>query len=125
MSGTAIRIDGNAANISLPSGKVITAKGKTNSPLQQRISLTQAQNGQEIGTFSGSGERTVIGQMDISGQSNIRAIFESQINGQWSKSRLQSGGPYVIGKYNLIVVVSESGDDTDYNDSILELSWNS
>ncbi|MFF0561331.1 fucose-binding lectin II [Streptomyces sp. NPDC004266] len=37
-------------------------------------------------------------------------------------SKLNCGGPYDIGTYNLMVVVAENGDDGDYNDSILELS---
>jgi len=84
------------------------------------------QNGQALLSFSGSGERTTIGQKDVTvGSSQVQAIFEYQSNGQWAKSKLQSGGPYAVGKYNFIVLASESGDDKDYNDSIMEVSWNS
>jgi len=38
-------------------------------------------------------------------------------------SSLNSGGPYAIGNYNLLVVVAENGDDSDYTDSIVEFSW--
>nr|WP_294529774.1 fucose-binding lectin II [uncultured Rhodopila sp.] len=124
MSDAAINIDGNTAVISLPPETPVSVRAKTNSPLQQRITLVQAGNGQQIETFSGSGERATIGGTEIRGQTKIRATFESQTNGQWTKSRVQAGGPYTIGNYNLIVVASESGDDADNNDSILELSWN-
>lgn len=38
-------------------------------------------------------------------------------------SALNSGGPYRVGQYNLMVVVAENGDDVDYDDAVLEFSW--
>jgi len=38
-------------------------------------------------------------------------------------TKLNTGGPYLIGSYNLLIIVAENGDDSDYNDAILEFSW--
>ncbi|WP_437727570.1 fucose-binding lectin II [Sorangium sp. So ce861] len=122
------QLNGNTCEIDeLPDGVTVTIKVTTNSRHTQRI--TVARNDEVLCVFAGSGERNAMtGQSTIvaNSRSKLQARFEYQtdINADWIKSRqLKSGGPYTIGSYNLLVIVAENGDDSDYNDSVLELSW--
>ncbi|WP_437562142.1 fucose-binding lectin II [Sorangium sp. So ce542] len=122
------QLNGNTCEIDeLPDGVTVTIKVTTNSRHTQRITVTR--NDEVLCVFAGSGERNAMtGQSTIvaNSRAKLQAKFEYQtdINAEWRKShQLKSGGPYAIGSYNLLVVVAENGDDSDYNDSVLELSW--
>ncbi|MFF2074763.1 fucose-binding lectin II [Kitasatospora sp. NPDC058162] len=124
MSNASVFVKDNKAEISLPAGAKVTIKAKTNSRFTQKISAT-SKDGAVDYLFTGTGEHnSVAGQTTITGPSQIVATFEfSEADGNWKASRLNSGGPYDIGNYHLLVVVAENGDDADFNDAILELSW--
>ncbi|MFF3005041.1 fucose-binding lectin II [Kitasatospora sp. NPDC057940] len=117
-------IKGNQAEIALPAGAQVAVKVKTNSKLLQSVKLT-SKDGQVDQLFTGTGERNnIIGQTTLTGVSQLVATFEyGESEGALKPSRLNSGGPYDIGAYNLMVIVAENGDDADYNDTILEFSW--
>lgn len=123
------QLNGNTCEIDeLPDGVTVTVKVTTNSRYTQKITVTR--NDEVLCVFAGSGERNAMtGQSTIvaSSRAKLQAKFEYQtdINAEWLKShQLKSGGPYTIGNYSLMVIVAENGDDSDYNDSILEFSWN-
>ncbi|MER7585543.1 fucose-binding lectin II [Kitasatospora sp. NPDC097691] len=124
MSDTYVLVNGNKAEIRLPADVEVTVKVKTNSPHTQKVQLT-SKDGSVDRSFTGSGERnTVIGDSRITGQDLYFATFEfAPADGVFMPSRLNSGGPYAIGNYNILVVVAENGDDADYNDTVLEFSW--
>jgi hypothetical protein len=117
-------IKDNVAEISdFPRDTSISVKAKTNSSRIQKI--TVAGIGTADFVFQGSGERnTIIGQTSFTASSGVTVKFE-YLNGDGtvSNSKLNSGGPYQIGAYNLLVFVAENGDDSDFNDAILEFSW--
>ena len=122
------QLNGNTCEIDeLPDGVTVTIKVTTNSRHTQKVTVTR--NNEVLSVFAGSGERNAMtGQSTIvaSSRAKLQAKFEYQtdINAEWLKSReLKSGGPYTIGNYNLLVIVAENGDDSDYNDSIVEFSW--
>ncbi|MFD4657845.1 fucose-binding lectin II [Kitasatospora sp. NPDC058444] len=124
MSDAYVFVKDNTAEISLPAGAQVTVKAKTNSSTTQQVRITGQDSGVDL-LFSGTGERnTVIGQQTITGQAGLKAVFEFDgADGAFKPSKLNSGGPYEIGAYNLMVIVAENGDDADYNDTILEFSW--
>ncbi|MFF2747380.1 fucose-binding lectin II [Kitasatospora sp. NPDC058048] len=124
MSDAYVYVKDNTAEISLPAGTQVTVKAKTNSSSVQQVRLTGQDGGVDL-LFSGTGERnTVIGQETVTGQAGLKAVFEyAGADGVFRPSKLNSGGPYEIGNYNLLVVVAENGDDADYNDTVLEFSW--
>ncbi|WP_181799525.1 fucose-binding lectin II [Kitasatospora acidiphila] len=124
MSDAYVYVNGNKAEISLPAGARITVKAKTNSSLVQKVSVTSKDRAVDY-QFTGTGERnTVSGQETFTGPSQLSATFEySDSAGVFKPSKLNSGGPYDIGSYHLMVIVAENGDDSDYNDAILEFSW--
>ncbi|GAB2699114.1 fucose-binding lectin II [Kitasatospora kifunensis] len=124
MSDAYAYISGNKAEISLPAGAKVTVKAKTNSTFTQTVKVTSKDGSVDL-LFTGSGERnTFAGQETITGPSQLVATFEySESDGSVKPSKLNSGGPYQIGAYNLMVIVAENGDDADYNDAILEFSW--
>ncbi|MFJ1937672.1 fucose-binding lectin II [Kitasatospora sp. NPDC088160] len=116
-------IKGNQAEIALPAGAQVAVKVKTNSKLLQSVKLT-SKDGQVDQLFTGTGERNTIGQTALTGVSQLVATFEyGESEGVLKPSNLNSGGPYEIGAYNLMVIVAENGDDSDYNDTVLEFSW--
>lgn len=117
-------IKNNTAEITLPAGVTVNVKAKTNSSSAQTVTVTSTDGSVNL-QFSGAGERNAsAGQSTITGQSQVTATFQySDSNGVSQPSRLNSGGPYQIGSYNLMVIVAENGDDSDYNDAILEFSW--
>ncbi|KYF93816.1 hypothetical protein BE17_25105 [Sorangium cellulosum] len=122
------QLNGNTCEIDeLPDGVTVTIKVTTNSRHTQKVTVTR--NDEVLSVFAGSGERNAMtGQSNIvaSSRAKLQAKFEYQtdINAEWLKSsQLKSGGPYTIGNYNLLVIVAENGDDSDYNDSIVEFSW--
>ncbi|MFF7452978.1 fucose-binding lectin II [Kitasatospora sp. NPDC008115] len=118
-------VNGNNAEIYLPPGITAAVKVRTNSHLTQKVALTR-NDGTVDHVFSGTGEHnTQIGTATVEGgESVLAATFEySSDDGAFKPSRLNSGGPYEIGTYNLLVIVAENGDDADYNDAILEFSW--
>lgn len=113
----------NQVTFTPPSNVVITAKVKTNSYLLQRVEINSDNNKK---VFTGKGERNnLIGQMEYKSVSTIIIIFEySRDDGKtWNKANVKTAGPYSIGRTNVFLAVSESGDDSDYNDSIVQLDW--
>ncbi|WP_331772745.1 fucose-binding lectin II (plasmid) [Embleya sp. NBC_00888] len=122
MSDAYVLVSGNKAEITLPAGVSVTVKAKTNSRSTQTVKVT-GDAGTDL-TFGGSGEtNTVIGQTTLTGQTKVTALFQYGDGGAAKPSSLNSGGPYAIGSYNLLVIVAENGDDSDYNDAILEFGW--
>ncbi|MFJ7277595.1 fucose-binding lectin II [Kitasatospora sp. NPDC098663] len=117
----------NTAEISLPAGVTVQVKAKSNSKLTQKVTL-KSKDGSVDTVFSGTGEKNAqLGETTITtGESFLlHAVFEfAGDDGVFQPSKLNSGGPYEIGRYNMLVVVAENGDDSDYNDTILEFSWN-
>ncbi|MFE7532543.1 fucose-binding lectin II [Kitasatospora sp. NPDC057542] len=124
MSDAYVYVKDNTAEISLPADAKVTVKAKTNSSSTQQVRLTGKDGTVDL-LFSGTGEHnTAIGQETITGPAVLTAVFEfAAADGAFRPSKLNSGGPYAIGNYNLLVVVAENGDDADYNDTILEFSW--
>ncbi|MDC0711850.1 fucose-binding lectin II [Stigmatella sp. ncwal1] len=116
----------NVAEIVLPTSAKVHVKAKTNSKNTQRIALKDKSGDVDL-LFSGTGEgNSIIGDATFTGDSNsvLNATFEySEGSGVFKPAKLNTGGPYEIGQYNLMIVVAENGDDSDYNDSILEFSW--
>ncbi|MFF3959640.1 fucose-binding lectin II [Streptomyces sp. NPDC001890] len=113
----------NRAEISLPAGLDVHVKAKSNSRVTQLVTVKGLD--EEL-QFTGSGERNSnLGETKITTTGNLlHATFEySNGDGVLTPSKLNTGGPYEIGNYNILVVVAENGDDSDYNDTILELSW--
>ncbi|XXY47530.1 fucose-binding lectin II [Sorangium sp. So ce269] len=122
------QLNGNTCEIDeLPDGVTVTIRVTTNSRHTQKVTVTR--NDEVLCVFAGSGERNAMtGQSTIvaSSRAKLQARFEHQtdINAAWLQStQLKSGGPYTIGSYNLLVIVAENGDDSDYNDSVVEFSW--
>ncbi|MFB7616475.1 fucose-binding lectin II [Kitasatospora sp. NPDC056181] len=119
-------VTGNKAETHLPAGVTVQVKVKTNSRLTQKVALKD-RTGEVDLEFTGTGEQnTIIGDKAITpGQNSLlTAVFEyADADGVFKPSKLNFGGPYDIGNYHLLVVVAENGDDTDYNDTILEFSW--
>lgn len=113
-------VKGNQAEVSLPAGASVQVRVKTNAKVAQRVRLVDQE-------FTGAGEgNMVIGETVFtpSGKSPLTAVFEyAGDDGVFKPSSLKSGGPYEIGKYNLLIAVAENGDDSDYNDTVLEFSW--
>ncbi|WP_049650879.1 fucose-binding lectin II [Kitasatospora sp. MY 5-36] len=124
MSDAYVFAKGNTAEISLPAGAQVAVKAKTNSSNVQKVQLTSKDGVVDL-AFSGTGEGNApIGQSTVTGPAVLTAAFEfAAADGDFKPSKLNSGGPYTIGAYNLAVVVAENGDDADYNDTVLEFSW--
>ncbi|GAA2837649.1 hypothetical protein GCM10010441_72480 [Kitasatospora paracochleata] len=121
-----VYVKGNQAEIHLPAGVTVQVKVKSNSQLTQKVTLKD-KTGEVDLEFTGTGERnTIIGDKTIIPSQNflLNAVFEyADADGIFKPSKLNSGGPYDIGNYHLLVAVAENGDDTDYNDTILEFNW--
>jgi len=82
-------------------------------------------NGNTLYTFTGSGERTIIGNAAVSNPGSLTATLEYSPNGglTWNASLTQARGPYGIGSSGFYPIVGENGDDADYNDVVLQFSW--
>lgn len=116
-------IKDNKAEVYISPGVEVKVKAKTNSEKIQKITLKNKNNKVDY-VYTGSGEKTNIGDNTIINSDNIFYVsLEYSNDGVFKPSKIKSGGPYEIGNYNLMVIVAENGDDTDYNDSILEFSW--
>ena len=118
------QVQGNTAQVSLPTATTVTVRAKTNSSLTQTVTVTSPDGTVNL-QFTGTGEHsTPIGNATITGQSQVTATFAyTDASGNTIASKLNTGGPYTIGAYNQLLVVAENGDDTDYNDAIIEFSW--
>ena len=95
---------------------------KTNSPAVQRVTVTK--QGQAVYQFEGKGERNLIGQETFNGGSALDWTFEYGVS-DFRPSSLRSGGPYAIGKSNFLIIVAENGDDSDFNDVVVQFDWKS
>eukprot|EP00026_Physarum_polycephalum_P020667 Phypoly_transcript_23403.p1 GENE.Phypoly_transcript_23403~~Phypoly_transcript_23403.p1 ORF type:complete len:123 (+),score=15.64 Phypoly_transcript_23403:144-512(+) len=115
-----VSINQNVAEVFLAAGTTTTVTVKTNSPAVQKVELTGPGVDHK---FSGAGENTLIGQCQLTGAGPFYATFSFQKGGQSFPSMLQSGGPYVINEYHALIVVAENGDDSDFNDAILQFEW--
>ncbi|MFJ8729190.1 fucose-binding lectin II [Streptomyces bauhiniae] len=117
---------GNEAEVFLPAGTTVQVRAKTNAKATQKVRLA-TKDGAVNEEFTGTGERnTIIGETTVTPGEKflLNAVFEyAGDDGVFQPSSLRWGGPYEIGKYNLLVAVAENGDDSDYNDTILEFSW--
>ncbi|OAA34127.1 Calcium-mediated lectin [Metarhizium rileyi] len=122
-NNTSVQTTGNVAEINLGGDWASQSlKLKTNSKFVQNVRIKV--DDQEF-EASGSGEgNNLIFQRKLDAPcKNISATFEYQTeNGEKRQSKLNSGGPYDIGSYKLLVVVAENGDDADYNDAVFEIS---
>jgi Fucose-binding lectin II (PA-IIL) len=117
-------ISGNLATINLVGATAVSVNAKTNSALTQQVTLTD-KSGAINFVFTGSGEHnTTIGMATFDVNSIMQASFVyAKPDGTWANSALRSGGPYAVGSLNMIVIVAENGDDTDYNDCVLQFNW--
>ncbi|WP_329568598.1 fucose-binding lectin II [Kitasatospora sp. NBC_01266] len=124
MSDAYVLVNGDKAEVGFPAGAEVAVRVKTNSRRTQIIRVTSA-DGSVDQVFSGSGERGLAGEATITGAVRLSATFEyHRTAGRGAMpSALNSGGPYRVGQYNLMVVVAENGDDVDYDDAVLEFSW--
>lgn len=127
MTSTAwVLINGPEAEIHLPPGVKVQVKVKSSSKSEQHVTLRDKSGAVRL-EFSGSGENQIIGEATVNTSENYQldAVFAYAVADDIRNPSkgLNSGGPYEIGNYNLMVVVAENGDDNDYNDAILEFSW--
>ena len=110
------------ATFDLPVNGTFTAT--TNSGQLQRAVIADSA-GNQLWTAQGSGTRVQIGSGALSAQTGLTVTLSwSADNGvTWQTSDLNNGGPYAIGRLRMFTVVGENGDDTDYNDLILQFTW--
>lgn len=125
-NNTSVHVTGNVAEINFGEEWAPQhLKVRTNSKSVQNVHIKV--DDQEF-EASGSGERNNIifdRQLDTPCK-KISATFTYQAeNGDKLASKLNFGGPYDIGRYKIITVVAENGDDADYNDAIFEISGHS
>lgn len=120
-------INQNVASITLPDDVDVTVEVKTNSQSKQKVSI-KSDKGDVNLNFEGSGERNKLGGETQTKRfgSPLKVTFEyADASGKWKPSTLQKGGPYAVGRLNILFVVAENGDDADYNDCTLQFSWHS
>lgn len=101
-----------------------TVDVKTNSSLNHKVTITR-KAGPTI-EVSGTGERTALlrsTSLDGSGLDELTFVVETEKDGGWVRAQLRTGGPYEIGALNMFIVVAEAGDDSDFNDVVITLSW--
>jgi|SRR5271157_1244554 len=118
---SSIVLNGNVAILDIPINTPLTITAKSNSPTNQVVTIKDG--GSVNLMFSGSGERKLIGQAAVRSRAPLTATFQYSSQGGLASPKLNSGGPYSIGKNNFAVVVAENGDDNDYNDCILQIDW--
>lgn len=97
---------------------------KTNSTFNQKVTITR-KAGPAI-ELTGTGERTALLKTESltgSGLDELTFVVETEKDGGWVRSTLRMGGPYEIGTLNMFVVVAETGDDSDFNDVVINLNW--
>lgn len=60
-------------------------------------------------------------QITVTGDITLKLQYK---DGETLKpSALNSGGPHVIGRQNILIIVAENGDDADYNDTVVQFMW--
>ena len=118
-------IDKNVATFEFAKGfaQYMTVKVKTNSSTEQHVLLNIDSTETSV---EGSGERKTLKSFSLDpSASKMTATFtHGDKSARKPAKGLNSGGPYQIGQYRLMVVVAENGDDSDYNDAILEIKGN-
>ncbi len=98
----------------------------TNTGNTERVTINDSA-GNTLYTFTGSGERNVIGNVAFANPGALTATLTYSADGgaTWNASQTQTGGPYSIGSANFYLIVGENGDDSDYNDIVLQFNWRS
>ena len=116
---------GGSATVSIFPNVSVDVSVTTNAPRTQRATIII--DGNTSGPFTGSGERNLIGSDSTdSGSGLVRVILEYDSgDGSWVGSQTNTGGPYVIGSSGFAIVVGENGDDSDFNDIVVQFSWKS
>ncbi len=118
-----VTINGNVAQVVFSTSKKIGMTVTTNSGNQQQV---VASDGGSVNlTFSGTGQHNVIGQSSFTTNSTLQVTFQymDPASGAFSNSRVEAGGPYQMGNTNFLAVLAENGDDSDYNDAIVNFTW--
>lgn len=123
--GVRVWIDKNVATFEFAKGfaQYMTVEVKTNSSTEQHVLLNIDSTETSV---EGSGERKTLKSFSLDpSASKMTATFtHGDKSARKPAKGLNSGGPYQIGQYRLMVVVAENGDDSDYNDAILEIKGN-
>ncbi|WP_375494507.1 fucose-binding lectin II [uncultured Nostoc sp.] len=115
--------DNEIAKIGLPNNVSVSGTITAHSSFTQKVTLFT--DSQELYVFEGRGERVLIGSLQNQFDSPFQVKVEHQEGDKWLGSSLRTGGPYSIGSSNFLIVVAESGDDSDYNDIVVQFSWKS
>lgn len=118
---TTVSVSGNQATITFApdSGKYKTYTIASHSSRQQIVSLKVDSESPKEHQITGEGHKTAAAPLP-QGTKNVVLTFAFDKEGQKVASQLTSGGPYDIGKLQLVVVVAENGDDADYNDAVVQ-----
>ncbi|BAY19293.1 hypothetical protein NIES2109_48890 [Nostoc sp. HK-01] len=116
-----IVVNNQVAEVYFPTDSNVSATVTSHSQLTQRVTFFT--DSQELYKFEGSGEKQLLGSVQNRFDSPFKIKVESQGDGNWVSSDLRTGGPYQIGSTNFLIVVAENGDDTDYNDTVIQFSW--
>ncbi|MFI5776353.1 fucose-binding lectin II [Nocardia sp. NPDC051570] len=113
-----------AVNLPTSSSASSTVTATSNAAATQRVTISD-NNGNQLDQFVGSGQRSQIGAAQLSGNA-FQVLLEYSTDGTtWNTSATRVGGPYVIGSSGFAIVVGENGDDSDYNDAVLQFAWKS
>lgn len=119
---TEVLLDGNTARVFFgPDSAFRNLRVKVNSPSKQYVTLSGGIRRQ----LSGSGESnsTLCDEPFSPTTKEVQVVFEYDAgNGEKKASKLRYGGPYEIGRFRMLVLVAENGDDSDYNDVVVEFS---
>jgi hypothetical protein len=115
--------DNEIAKIGLPNNVSVSGTITANSSFTQKVTLFT--DSKELYVFEGRGERVLLGSLQNQFDSPFKVKVEHQEGDKWLGSSLRTGGPYSIGSSNFLIVVAESGDDSDYNDIVVQFSWKS
>ncbi|WP_461481220.1 fucose-binding lectin II [Porticoccus sp.] len=117
--------------IYLPLNSYISVRGFTNAAFPQSVAIVDENGGSH--EMSGSGEQdtpmqngsygfTTPSTAKNPGGFQVTVTVQSQQGGQWVPSQVTSGKTS-LAYYNLVLVVSEDGADTDWNDAVVQFSW--
>ncbi|KAK5989666.1 hypothetical protein PT974_07921 [Cladobotryum mycophilum] len=78
-------------------------------------------NGKPQQELSGAGEHRELANFRLD-EAITSAEPEFTYGGNRSLSRLQFGGPYSVGRQNILIVTAENGDDSDYDDTVAQFT---
>lgn len=119
------QISGNTVNVTLPPGRMSTKLSVTaGSTDNQYVTIT----GGVTGNISGSGHSAPIGDISLpdsnSSELKFTIKFEYETGGKRKAcTAVEKGGPYSIRNIHFFMLASENGDDNDFNDCVVNMSW--